>query len=123
MHELGIALEIHRTCREAMAGHPGARIERVTVAVGELTAVEPDLLETAWEAAVAGGPDAGSEIRILWRPARQHCPRCGADKPRAEGSWLRLCPDCGMPLAVEGGDELDVLELAFIEDDGEVTDG
>jgi hypothetical protein len=26
---------------------------------------------------------------------------------------MRICPDCGMPLEVSGGDELDVLDLSF----------
>ncbi len=116
MHEMGIALEILRVCREAVADRPPGRIRRVEVAVGELAAVEPDLLATAWEAAVAGTRDAGAVLEIRWHPARQRCPDCGEVAERAAGSWLRLCPRCGLPLAVEGGDELDVLRLEYLED-------
>ena len=41
---------------------------------------------------------------------------CGEVKDRAEGSWLRLCPDCGLPLEVRGGEELDVLEVTYLAD-------
>jgi Zn finger protein HypA/HybF involved in hydrogenase expression len=114
---MSIAVEIYRVCREAVKDHGPGRIERVRVAVGELSAVEPDLLDFAWQALTTDTGDAGSEFEAIWCPARQYCASCDADKPRAEGSWLRLCPDCGLPLQVSGGDELDVIELTYIADD------
>ncbi len=120
MHEMGIALEILRIAGESVPD--GARIERVAVAVGELSAVEPELLAAAWEAAVAGGPQAGAALEIDWRPARQTCAACGEIPERVPGSWLRLCPRCGMPLGIEGGGELDVLRVVYVED-AEETDG
>ncbi len=116
MHEMGLALDIYRTCREAVVGQGRGRIEWVRVAVGELSAVEPDLLRYAWEAVVADGPDAGARLNVEWRPALQRCVACNENKPRSEGSWLRVCPDCGEPLDVRGGDELDVLQLCFRAD-------
>jgi hydrogenase nickel incorporation protein HypA/HybF len=113
MHELGIATEIYRTCREAMDARGGGRLERVAVAIGELAGVEPELIAYAWEAVVQGGPDAGSRLEVDWRPARQECSSCGEVAERAPGSWLRLCPRCSRPLRVEGGCELDVLQVAF----------
>jgi len=116
LHELSIAQEIYRTSRAAVAAHGPGRLERVKVAVGELTAIEPDLLTFAWEALTGGGPDAGSLLEVEWHPARQFCAACNADKPRAQGTWLRLCPDCGQALQVSGGQELDVLQVAFLPD-------
>jgi hydrogenase nickel incorporation protein HypA/HybF len=89
----------------------------VWVAVGELSAVEPDLLRFAWEAVTAGTRDAGSTLEVEWRPARQVCERCGEPSERAAGSWLRLCPRCQGPLRLEGGMELDLVRLAFVTDD------
>ena len=114
---MGIALEIHRIACDAVSDQGTGRIEAVRIAVGELAAVEPDLLGFAWEAVVAGGPHAASRLDVVWCPATQHCSRCGEVKERVEGSWLRLCPDCGQPLQVTGGDELDVLEVTFLADD------
>ncbi len=110
MHELGLASEILEACRRRMP--EAARLEEVRVAVGELSAVEPDLLRYAWEAVVAGGPDAAATLEIEWRPARQHCARCG-DATRAPGAWLNGCPRCGGRLTVEGGMELDVLQFEY----------
>ncbi len=122
MHEMGIALEILKICRESVP--TSGRIERVVVAVGELSAVEPELLVTAWEAAVSGEAEEGATLEIDWRPARQTCAECGEVEERVPGSWLRLCPHCSMPLGVEGGDELDVLRVQYVDNpDGEVEDG
>ena len=115
MHEMGLAVEIRRLAREAVAGRAPGRIEIVRVAVGELSAVEPNLLEFAWEAAVAGTEDAASRLEVDFRPARQTCPACGEIAGRAQGSWLRLCPRCGDALTVSGGDDLDVLSVVFEE--------
>lgn len=116
VHEMGIALEVYRTCRETVAAHGGGRLDRVRLAIGELSAVEPDLLRYAWEAVVEDTADQGAELEIEWFRAVQHCSFCDRDQERAQGSWLRVCPDCGMPLQVEGGDELDVLDLSFEAD-------
>ena len=113
MHEMSIAAAIRTMSREAVAGQGDGRIDTVRVAVGELSAVEPDLLEFAWEALTRGTPDAGARLAIEWRPARQVCPACGEGKLRSPGSWLRLCPDCGEPVRIEGGSELDLIEVCF----------
>ena len=83
------------------------------MAVGELSAVEPKLLVYAWEAVVEDGPDAGAELVIEWHPADQRGSNCGEAKNRSSGTWMRLCPDCGMPLEVAGGNELDIIDLSF----------
>jgi hydrogenase nickel incorporation protein HypA/HybF len=114
VHETGLAVEIHRIARDATEARGGGRLESVTVVVGDLAAVEPDLLEFAWNAAVAGGPDEGARLIIDWRPARQRCDDCGDVPERAAGSWLRLCPRCQGALEVTGGDELEVRTVSFL---------
>jgi len=116
---MGLAMSIHRICRDAIASHGGGSLDWVRVAVGELSAVEPELLEFAWQAVIADGPDAHARLEVEWHPARQLCAQCGEPKQRVAGSWLRLCPDCGLPLRVEGGDELDVLQVSFSAPDEE----
>ncbi len=60
---MGIALEVYRTCRETVESHGGGRLERVRLAVGELSAVEPELLVYAWEAVIAETPDTERSAR------------------------------------------------------------
>ena len=47
---MGLAMSIHRICRDSIAAHGGGSLDWVRVAVGELSAVEPQLLEFAWQA-------------------------------------------------------------------------
>ena len=115
VHEVGLAAEIYRIARDAAEARGGGRLEAVTVVVGDLAAVEPDLLDFAWNAVIGGGPDEGARLIVDWRPALQRCAFCGDVAERAAGSWLRLCPGCGEPLAVIGGDELEVRTVEFLE--------
>lgn len=115
MHELSLVTEIYRTARKTVDGYGPHPIEVVRIAVGELAAVEPDLLAFAWEAVTRDTPDAGARLEVDFRPARQTCAGCGVVPERAPGTWLRLCPRCEGPLGIEGGDELDVLNVTFEE--------
>jgi hydrogenase nickel incorporation protein HypA/HybF len=116
---MSVATELYRVCRSELRARGGERLDEVRIAVGELSAIEPELLAFAWQALVEGGPDAGARLEIEWHPARQRCPACGEVAQRQPGSWLRLCPDCESPLHLEGGHELDILTLAFeVEADG-----
>ncbi len=117
VHEMGIAIEVYRTCRKTIEAHGGGRLQGVRLAVGELSAVEPSLLVSAWEAVVIDSSDADAELEIRWCPAQQFCSNCNQPKERSEGSWMRVCPDCGFPVQVSGGGELDILDLTFEGDE------
>jgi hydrogenase nickel incorporation protein HypA/HybF len=124
MHEMGVAAEVRRIARESVADRGPGRITCVRLAVGDLAAIEPELLAYAWEALVQGTPEEGATLDVDWRPAKQTCLTCGDLPGRAPGSWLRLCPRCDGLLRVTGGDDLDVLSVVFEENDpGEAAAG
>jgi hydrogenase nickel incorporation protein HypA/HybF len=114
---MGVAAEVRRIARESVADRGPGRITCVRLAVGDLAAIEPELLKYAWEALVQGTPEEGAVLEVDWRPARQSCHVCGDLPGRAPGSWLRLCPRCDGLLRVTGGDDLDVLSVVFEEED------
>lgn len=70
---------------------------------------------------VSGGPDAAAKLEVEWHAARQTCGTCGERKERAPGDWLGICPACGGPAQVAGGDELDVIDLTYTSDEEETT--
>lgn len=115
MHELSVALAIHRACRQAPELH-GGRLKAVRIALGELAGVDPTLLQHAWPAAIAGGPDDSAKLVIDWYPAQQVCPACGVIPERQPGSWLRICPKCESPLKVDDAGHMDIVQMEIIDD-------
>jgi len=103
LHEFASRHEIYRVCRESMRVHAPARLMRVRVAVGELSAVEPDLLSFAWVAIVGEGPRHGAALEIDWRPGRQYCRRAARTSGQGEGAGCASAWTCGAPLEIDGG--------------------
>ncbi|UCF38005.1 MAG: hydrogenase maturation nickel metallochaperone HypA [Acidobacteriota bacterium] len=117
MHETSIAASILETAQGLIREQGEGRLESVKVAVGELSAVEPDLLVFAWEALISGTSTPDAALEIEWSPAQTYCPTCNRNLDRARGSWLRLCSKCGDPVVTKGGDELDIVQISFIQED------
>jgi len=120
VHEVSIVNELIRLCRERQRERGAASVRAVRIAVGELASVEPSLLELAWgdlaPRELRGDQDArgaAATLEVEWCPASQTCAKCGEIRERQSGTWMRLCPECGGPLRVEGGDELDLVEVLF----------
>jgi len=115
VHELSIATSLLELCERELRTHGDGVLERVRVAVGELSAVEPELLRFAWQGLLAGTRHDGCVLEIEWHPAVQRCDACGVVAERQPGSFLRLCPTCELPLRLEGGGELDLMTLTILE--------
>jgi len=113
---MGMALTLYENCRQQIAKHGPGRLEKVSVQIGELTGIQPELLEFAWQAVLADSADEGCRLDIEWKPASQYCPVCRAEKPRPDSGWVIICPDCDAPLRVEGGYELDLMEITYESD-------
>lgn len=106
MHELGIAMEVVDTVTRRASP---ARVRRVVLEVGALTAVLPDSLRFCFDLATAGTTAEGATLEIVERPGRARCRACGA-----EVELLRpfgRC-DCGeTDLDWLSGDELKISEM------------
>jgi hydrogenase nickel incorporation protein HypA/HybF len=113
---MGLAMSLYEMCRKEIDKYGPGRLRKIRLAIGELAAVEPELLKFAWKAAIEGA-DAECELEIEWRPATQFCAQCKAPKERPKDGWLMTCPDCGAALSVEGGYEMDLLQISFDSDD------
>jgi hydrogenase nickel incorporation protein HypA/HybF len=102
MHEYSIVraladrVEAEARARQAVAVH------RLTVSVGSLSGVEPDLLATAFTLCREGLlKDARLEVRRV--EASWSCPSCG--RAIDSGGVLR-CVACGDPARLGAGDEI-----------------
>ncbi len=111
MHEYSLIMTLLSRVEEEARRRRASRVHAVTVRLGELSGVEPDLLASAFELARAGTLCDGAELRLTRVAATWSCPRCG--RVLAPGDVLR-CDACQAPAQLgDGGDALmlDSLEM------------
>lgn len=107
MHELGIAMEIAEIAAER-AGE-AAKINRVVVEVGRLTAVLPDALAFAWDAAIEDSPLAGCVLEIVVVAGRGRCRTCGTEQELSMPFGRCTCGTTDLELIA--GEDLRIREL------------
>jgi hydrogenase nickel incorporation protein HypA/HybF len=107
VHEASIALAIvDEVCERAERGG-AAGIERVFVRVGVMTAVVPDALLFAWDAATSGTLADGSALIVERTPLRIRCAKCACERTVESDIPLPICPVCGSSSSdIAGGREL-----------------
>ncbi|WP_406699280.1 hydrogenase maturation nickel metallochaperone HypA [Singulisphaera sp. Ch08] len=76
MHELGIAQEIVAMICDRSGG---ARVTRVVLEIGKLSAVLPDAVRFCFDLCVEGTPVEGATLVILEPPGLARCRACGGE--------------------------------------------
>lgn len=79
MHEFGVANEVIEICAAASGG---ARITRVVLEIGKLSAVLPDAVRFCFDAATEGTVAEGAELEIIEVPGLVRCEACGREMTR-----------------------------------------
>ncbi len=114
MHEMSIAQNIIEIVTETLKEHPNARVEKVVVDVGVLTAVVPESLEFCYQAIIAETPLADSVIEIHTIPVRVKCRACNEES--SLDSFIFVCPRCGSSELTElSGRELNIRHIEVAE--------
>lgn len=94
MHELGIVYHIIRDVENVARANGVSRISSVTLLLGEVSGVVPDLLLDAWRwAADKKSITEGAELIVEPVAAVTHCASCGRDYATVEHG--KTCPHCG----------------------------
>ncbi len=70
MHEMGIASSVLEAVAGELRRHPGERVSRVGLRIGEFVAVDPDSLRFCFEAAVKDSELEPLALEIEWCRAR-----------------------------------------------------
>lgn len=105
MHELAVCQQLIAQVRATARANGAASVGRITVRLGPLSGVEPDLLEHAFVFARAGELTAEAELHIENAPVVVRCRSCGAEHETASNRLV--CGDCGdYHVDLIGGDEL-----------------
>lgn len=88
MHEVGITQEIVAIATRRAGS---ARVTRVVVEIGRLTAVLPDAVRFCFEACAEGTPVEGAALEILEVEGRGRCRACGAEQTMQRVYGLCAC--------------------------------
>ncbi len=127
MHELGIVYHIIRDVEDVARANGVARVSGVTLQLGEVSGVVPELLSDAWRwAADRTDVCTGAELAIETLPARTRCSACGEVYATVEHG--RVCPACqSEDTVLMCGQEIAIKEIAVPDDtpdaDGAGEDG
>jgi hydrogenase nickel incorporation protein HypA/HybF len=110
MHEYSLVQALVTRVEQEARKRGALRIHRLSVKVGELAGVDPELFRTAYETFRAGTLCADVPLDLRQVPASWACPRCKT--PIARGEILR-CATCDSPAQLDEGS--DALTLDGIE--------
>lgn len=110
MHEYSIVQALLERVDHEANIHGASRVHRVRVAIGELSGVEIELLQTAYDTIRCRTRCEHAPLDVRRIEARWECRRCRAAIPR--GGRLR-CAQCDVPARLVSGDEivLDQIEM------------
>lgn len=94
MHELGVVFHIIRDLEKVAAENNVEKINKVTLQLGEVSAVIPHYLTDCWKWASAKNDlTSGAELVIETIPAVTYCEDCEREYATVEHG--RTCPHCG----------------------------
>ena len=110
MHEYSLVEALVSRVEEEARRRGALRIHSLSVKVGELAGVDPELFRTAYETFREGTLCAGVPLTLKHVAATWSCPRCKTPIPR--GAILR-CAECRAPAQLDEGS--DALTLDGIE--------
>jgi hydrogenase nickel incorporation protein HypA/HybF len=93
MHETALMAQLLRRVEQEARAAGAARVKAVRLRVGELSGVEPRLLESAFDWLAPGTVADGARLEIEPVPLEASCEACGR-RFRVEQFHFR-CPACG----------------------------
>lgn len=110
MHEMSIAASVLEAVRGESKRHPGARVCKVGLRIGEWAGVDPEALHFCFDALAASTEPLPPTLAIEFRPRENRCGTCGTVF-RVKDYQIE-CPECGSATEPVGGNEL---EFAYLE--------
>jgi len=112
MHELSVCNALLGQVERVAAEHGASRVASITVRVGPLSGVEPDLLRNAYPIAAAGSIAESAELTLEPADIVVTCTACGRESPARVNRLL--CGHCGdFRTRVVSGDELMLMQVRF----------
>jgi hydrogenase nickel incorporation protein HypA/HybF len=115
MHELGVVFHCIREVNEIAAENKVARVNSVTIQLGEVSTVIPELFEDCWNWAVKKETVLkDAKIHIERINAITFCEDCRKEYPTVE--YGRTCPFCGSERTyLVQGNEFMIKEIEVVD--------
>ncbi len=114
MHETGLAQEIFNIVTDIAGQHAPKQVVRISLNVGEMVAVVPDMLEFAFRAIVEDTPLKNAKLDIHVIPLTAVCQSCRKSFDITQFEFS--CPFCQSPdITVKTGNEFIIKELELSE--------
>jgi len=117
MHELSIAQSIIEIAEAKAREENSWCIQTIKIRLGEFTTVVREALEFAFEVARRETLAENARLEIESVPMVVRCVTCGSVTDPV-GEVCLICPQCGLPLEVVSGEELQV-EYIEVESEAE----
>ena len=116
MHELSVCQGMLTQVEAIALQHQARGVSSITIRIGPLSGVEPDLLQHAFSVARAGSIAAAAELIIERLMIRVRCEQCGAETDAAPNRLL--CGACGdWRTQLISGDELVLASVELLKDE------
>ena len=106
MHELGITRNVVAICSEHAHG---ATVRRVTLEIGQLSAVMPDAVRFCFDVCARGTLLEGATLEIIEVPGSARCCDCGTDVQLAAPYGRCVCGSTNLHLV--SGEELKIKDM------------
>lgn len=117
MHEMSLVEAVIETLLELQKSHKWNHINKVTLHVGAMRQVIPDVMSFVFLIATKDTPLAGAKMEIIEIPMSFKCKKC--DKKWGEDQMDFVCPHCGsLDVDVLSGMELDIESVEVEEEHG-----
>ena len=112
MHELSVCLSMLQQVEQIARERDAAKVIKITLCIGPLSGVEPELLRHAYPLAAAGSIAEDAELIMESAEIVVRCSQCDSET-RVPPNKL-LCGSCGdYRTRVVSGDELTLLRVAL----------
>lgn len=110
MHELSVCLSLMQQVESIARERNAQKVTRITLNIGPLSGVEPELLRHAYPLASAGTVAADAELIMHSADIVVRCSQCDSETTVAPNKLL--CGSCGdFRTRVVSGDELTLLRV------------
>ncbi len=114
MHELSICQALVVQVESLAREHSANRVAQITLGIGALSGVEPDLLEQAYTVACAGTVADKAELIVERLPVRVRCEQCGEETSVRPNRLV--CGKCGdWHTRLTSGDECVLMNVELVK--------